>query len=174
MRYGERTVSGNLSRKERVMAWDLTGGYVETCSCELMCPCNLWFDHGATYDFCRVSLVFSIQRGQIEGTDIAGCKVAVIAGTPKVMTDGKWRLGMYVDDRADGCSMGARQGSPPIRPHRCTGPLGPAWIRALDRAADARAEADREEWVDAAGIDERGPAVHRDRYRGRRMATDQE
>jgi hypothetical protein len=36
------------------MSWNLTGSYVETCSCELMCPCNLSFDHGATYDFCRV------------------------------------------------------------------------------------------------------------------------
>ena len=42
------------------MAWNLTGNYVETCSCELMCPCNLSFDHGATYDFCRVTLV--VQR----------------------------------------------------------------------------------------------------------------
>jgi hypothetical protein len=40
------------------MAWSLKGSYVETCSCELMCPCNLSMDHGATYDFCRVTLVF--------------------------------------------------------------------------------------------------------------------
>jgi hypothetical protein len=32
------------------MAWSLKGSYAETCSCELMCPCNLSFDHGATYD----------------------------------------------------------------------------------------------------------------------------
>ena len=82
------------------MAWELTGSYVETCSCELMCPCNLSFDHGATYDFCRVTLVFNIQAGQIEGTDIAGRKVVIIADTPKVMTDGNWRLGVYVDDQA--------------------------------------------------------------------------
>ena len=82
------------------MAWNLTGSYVETCSCELMCPCNLSFDHGATYDFCRVTLVFSIQAGQIEGTDIAGRKVVLIADTPKVMTEGNWRLGVYVDDQA--------------------------------------------------------------------------
>ena len=31
------------------MAWNLTGSYVETCSCELMCPCNLSFDHGETW-----------------------------------------------------------------------------------------------------------------------------
>ena len=41
------------------MAWNLTGSYVETCSCDLMCPCNTSLDHGATYDFCRVTLVFN-------------------------------------------------------------------------------------------------------------------
>lgn len=82
------------------MSWNLTGSYVETCSCELMCPCNTSLDHGATYDFCRVTLVFNIQRGEVEGTDIAGRRVAVIADTPKVMTDGNWRLGVYVDDGA--------------------------------------------------------------------------
>jgi hypothetical protein len=82
------------------MAWNLTGSYVETCSCELMCPCNLSFDHGATYDFCRVTLVFAVRSGQVDGTDIGGLTVAVIADTPKVMTEGNWRLGVFVDDRA--------------------------------------------------------------------------
>ena len=82
------------------MAWNLTGSYVETCSCELMCPCNLSLDHGATYDFCRVTLVFDIREGEIEGTDIGGRKVAAIADTPKVMTEGNWRLGVFIDDQA--------------------------------------------------------------------------
>src|SRR5438309_4428173 len=82
------------------MAWNLKGSYVETCSCELMCPCNLSFDHGATYDFCRVTLVFNIREGQIEGTDISGLKVAAIADTPKIMTEGNWRLGVFIDERA--------------------------------------------------------------------------
>ena len=82
------------------MAWNLRGSYIETCSCELMCPCNLSFDHGATYDFCRVTLVFNIAEGAVEGTDIGGLKVAVIADTPKVMTEGNWRVGVFVDDRA--------------------------------------------------------------------------
>ena len=82
------------------MAWTLTGSYTETCSCELMCPCNLSLDHGATYDFCRVTLVFNIREGEIEGTDIAGRKVVLIADTPKVMTQGNWRLGVYVDDQS--------------------------------------------------------------------------
>ena len=82
------------------MSWSLAGSYVETCSCELMCPCNLSMDHGATYDFCRVTLVFNIREGAVDNTDIAGCKVALIADTPKVMTDGNWRLGMFVDEQA--------------------------------------------------------------------------
>jgi hypothetical protein len=82
------------------VAWNLKGSYVETCSCELMCPCNLSFDHGATYDFCRVTLVFNIREGEVEGTDIGGLKVAVVADTPKVMTEGNWKLGVFVDDQA--------------------------------------------------------------------------
>ena len=82
------------------MSWKLKGSYVETCSCDLICPCNATFDHGATYDFCRVVLVFNIREGEIEGTDIGGLKVAAIADTPKVMTDGNWRLGMFVDEHA--------------------------------------------------------------------------
>lgn len=82
------------------MAWRLKGSYVETCSCDLICPCNASFSHGATYDFCRVVLGFNIREGEIEGTDIAGCKVVAVADTPKVMTDGNWRIGIFVDEQA--------------------------------------------------------------------------
>ena len=83
------------------MSWNVKGSYVETCSCELMCPCNLSFDHGATYDYCRVTLVFDIREGAVDGTDIAGCKVALIADTPKVMTEGNWRVGVFIDDACE-------------------------------------------------------------------------
>src|SRR5216683_1625639 len=62
-----------------LMSWKLKGSYVETCSCDLICPCNASFDHGATYDYCRVTLVFNIREGEIEGTDIGGLNVAAIA-----------------------------------------------------------------------------------------------
>jgi hypothetical protein len=80
------------------LSWSIEGTYFETCSCELMCPCNFSFDHGATYDYCRVTLVFNIREGEVEGTDVGGRTLAVIADTPKVMTEGNWRLGMFVDD----------------------------------------------------------------------------
>ena len=82
------------------MAWRLKGSYAETCSCELMCPCNFSFDHGATYDYCRVTLVFNIREGEIEGTDVSGLAVAAIAETPKVMTEGNWKLGVFIDEDA--------------------------------------------------------------------------
>ena len=82
------------------MAWNLSGRYVETCSCDLMCPCNVTFDHGATYDYCRVTLCFDIERGEIEGTDVGGLKFVAIADSPKVMTEGNWKLGAFVDANA--------------------------------------------------------------------------
>src|SRR3954471_5145593 len=82
------------------MSWNIKGNYAETCSCELMCPCNLSFDHGATYDYCRFSMAFHIREGDIEGTDVSGLKVGVIADTPKVMTDGNWKLVLFVDENA--------------------------------------------------------------------------
>jgi len=87
------------------MAWSLKGSYIETCSCDLICPCNATFDHGATYDYCRVVLVFSIKDGEIDGTDVSGLHVGAIADTPKVMTDGNWKLGVFVDDRASDDQM---------------------------------------------------------------------
>src|SRR5215207_5073175 len=63
------------ARKETDVSWSLKGSYFETCSCDLMCPCNMSMDHGATYDFCRVTLVFNIKEGEIEGTDVSGLKL---------------------------------------------------------------------------------------------------
>jgi hypothetical protein len=82
------------------VSWRLSGSYFETCSCELMCPCNFSLDHGATYDYCRATLVFRVREGEIEGTDVGGLDLCVIIDTPKVMTEGNWRLGMFVDERA--------------------------------------------------------------------------
>jgi hypothetical protein len=44
--------------------------------------------------------VFNIREGEVEGTDIGGLKIATILDTPKVMTDGNWRLGVFVDEQA--------------------------------------------------------------------------
>src|SRR4051795_2567523 len=82
------------------MAWKLDGTYFETCSCEAVCPCTASVSFGAHYDYCRVVLVFNVKNGEVEGTDVSGLTVAAVADTPKVMTDGNWRLGVFIDDAA--------------------------------------------------------------------------
>jgi hypothetical protein len=82
------------------MAWKLNGTYFETCSCEVVCPCTVSLALGADYDRCRVTLVFNIVNGEVEGTDVGGLKVAAVADTPKVMSEGNWRLGVFLDAAA--------------------------------------------------------------------------
>ena len=82
------------------MAWNLEGTYFESCSCEVVCPCTASMALGADYDRCRVTLVFNVARGEVDGTDVGGLALAVVADTPKVMTDGNWRLGVFIDAAA--------------------------------------------------------------------------
>ena len=101
------------------MAWNLEGTYIETCSCEVVCPCTASLALGADYDRCRATLVFNVTQGEVEGTDVSGLTVAAIADTPKVMSEGNWRLGVFIDaaasdDQAEklGAVFGGQLGGP--------------------------------------------------------------
>ncbi len=82
------------------MAWHLSGSYFETCSCDVVCPCTASLSLGATRDRCNVVLVFRIESGDVDGTDVGGLTVAAVADTPKVMSEGNWRLGVVIDAAA--------------------------------------------------------------------------
>jgi hypothetical protein len=82
------------------MAWNLSGSYFETCSCDLICPCTASLTLGATRDRCNVVLLFNVESGEVDGTDVTGLAVAVVADTPKVMSEGNWRLGVVIDAAA--------------------------------------------------------------------------
>lgn len=82
------------------MSWKLEGSYFETCSCSVVCPCTASMALGATGERCRVTLVFNVEDGQVEGTDVGGLAVAAVADTPKVMSEGNWRLGVFIDAAA--------------------------------------------------------------------------
>ena len=108
------------------MAWNLKGTYFETCSCEVVCPCTASLSLGADYDRCRVTLVFNVVDGEVEGTDVSGLKVAAVADTPKVMTDGNWRLGVFIDSEASdeqASKLGAVFGGQLGGPMEALGPL---------------------------------------------------
>src|SRR3954471_21632839 len=82
------------------MAWKIEGTYFETCSCEVVCPCTASLALGADYERCKVTLVFHVTDGDVEGTDVGGLTVAAVADTPKVMSEGDWRLGVFIDAAA--------------------------------------------------------------------------
>jgi len=101
------------------MAWKLEGTYFENCSCDVICPCTASMSLGATHDRCKVTLVFHVTEGEVDGTDVSGLTVAAVCDTPKVMTDGGWRLGVFVDDQASdeqaeklGAVFGGQLGGP--------------------------------------------------------------
>jgi hypothetical protein len=108
------------------MAWSLQGTYFETCSCEVVCPCTASLSLGADYDRCRVVLVFNVVEGNVDGTDVSGLKVAAIGDTPKLMTDGNWRLGVFIDEAASddqAAKLGAVFGGQLGGPMEALGPL---------------------------------------------------
>src|SRR2546430_13693171 len=83
------------------MSWTLEGTYFENCNCEWVCPCTVSsLTVPATQDRCQVVLVYHVDRGSIDGEDVGGLSVAVVADTPRMMTDGNWNLGLIVDERA--------------------------------------------------------------------------
>lgn len=82
------------------MSWKLEGSYFETCSCDVVCPCTASFALPATHDRCRVVLVFNVKSGDVEGTDVSGLTVAAVVDSPRVMSEGNWRLGVFIDAAA--------------------------------------------------------------------------
>jgi hypothetical protein len=83
------------------MAWNLAGTFYENCSCDAICPCT-WSNmaHQATNDNCRVALMFDIDSGSIDGLDVGGTAVVMIAQTPAMMPEGNWTVGLIISDDA--------------------------------------------------------------------------
>jgi hypothetical protein len=85
------------------MSWKLEGDFYENCSCDAICPCA-WSNlaHKATRDdYCRFALAFEVDDGDIDGIDVSGRSVVMIADTPPNMADGNLRVGVIIDDEAN-------------------------------------------------------------------------
>jgi hypothetical protein len=108
------------------MAWKLEGQYFENCSCDVPCPCTVSLDLGADRDRCHAFLVFQVESGEVEGVDVSGLTVAAIGDTPKVMSEGNWRIGVLIDDKASdeqAAKLGAVFGGQLGGPMEALGPL---------------------------------------------------
>src|SRR4029453_12499020 len=90
-----------FGRGEPDMAWRLEGTYFENCPCDMVCPCTTsGLTMPADVERCRVVLVFNVGSGEIDGTDVSGLTVAMLADTPQLMADGDWRVGLFMDEAA--------------------------------------------------------------------------
>ncbi len=77
------------------MAYRLEGSSLEACTCEASCPC--WAGYEPNED-CGTVLSWHIDNGTIEGVDVSGHTVAVVAGIPcSVSSQGAVRATLYVD-----------------------------------------------------------------------------
>ncbi len=83
------------------MAWKLEGTYFENCNCDWVCPCSVTsMVSPANQERCQAVLIYHVESGEIEGADVSGYTVTVVADTPRQMTDGNWNLGLIVDAKA--------------------------------------------------------------------------
>jgi hypothetical protein len=82
------------------MAWSIRGRYFENCSCDMPCPCTVSLDVGADTERCNAVLIFHVDTGEVDDVDVSDLTVVAVADTPQVMSEGNWKLGLVVDERA--------------------------------------------------------------------------
>ena len=81
--------------------WQVSGDYMEACSCDAVCPCpTSGLAARPTKGSCDAGLVFHVERGQYDGTNLDGLSFAVLLHTPGPMIQGNWTLGVILDERA--------------------------------------------------------------------------
>lgn len=78
------------------MAWKIAGTYYGPCSCKVSCPCELGEMEGDN-GWCSGTLVFDIQRGTVDGTDVSGAKVVLAADWPSGFLGGNGTGRLYID-----------------------------------------------------------------------------
>jgi hypothetical protein len=80
--------------------WKLTGGYFEACNCDAACPCVLL---GApTKGECTVLVAWHIDKGNFGSMSLDGLNTVLAAHSPGHMLQVKWKVALYLDERATG------------------------------------------------------------------------
>lgn len=85
------------------MAWNLKGEFIETCSCNMLCPC--WYGQAELMvmdqGWCGTSILVRVREGDFEGTDLGGQNAVVSLFFPgPTLFDGNGTGRVYVDSRA--------------------------------------------------------------------------
>lgn len=80
------------------MSFVVEGDYFEVCNCDVSCNC-IWLGP-ATQDTCDVLLAWHVTKGHKDDVDLSGLNAVMAVRAPKRMTDGGWKVAVYLDDRA--------------------------------------------------------------------------
>ena len=79
-------------------SWKVNGTYFEACNCAAACPCI--FLSAPTEGNCTVILAWHIDQGKSGSASLNGLNVALLAHTPGHMMQTKWKVALYLDERA--------------------------------------------------------------------------
>lgn len=80
------------------MAWQISGQYMETCNCTLLCPCitsNLAAT--PTEGDCKVALGMRIDKGSKDGVSLDGLQFMMLLQSHGPMGAGNMTVGLVVD-----------------------------------------------------------------------------
>ncbi|MCI0782640.1 MAG: DUF1326 domain-containing protein, partial [Chloroflexi bacterium] len=80
------------------MAYTLEGRILEVCDCNVLCPC--WIGEDPDNGTCDSIIAYHIDQGTIEGVDVSGLTMAMLAHIPGNVLDGNFRAVAYLDDKA--------------------------------------------------------------------------
>jgi hypothetical protein len=83
-------------------AWQISGQYFETCSCDFVCPCiPAQLAVKPTKGSCTFAMAFQIERGKHGSVSLDGLAFILLGLTPEEMGKGNWSVGVIVDERAN-------------------------------------------------------------------------
>ena len=80
------------------MAYQLEGRMLEVCTCKAVCPC--WVGEDPDGGTCDGVIAWHIDRGTIDGADVSGLTLGLLAHIPGNVLKGNWRAVVYVDEKA--------------------------------------------------------------------------
>jgi hypothetical protein len=82
------------------MAWNMSGTYVATCHCQLLCPCPTDGPPTGPNGECRGVAIFDIKNGNLDDTDLSGTTFAFCNLFPSNLSAGNWKVGIVIDEGA--------------------------------------------------------------------------
>jgi hypothetical protein len=79
------------------MGYHLEGRLLEVCNCRVLCPC--WIGEDPDFGTCDTIVAWHFDKGSVDGVDVSGHTIAMIAHVPGNILKGNWTAAVYLDDK---------------------------------------------------------------------------